>query len=286
MHRGLHRGARACRSTTATATSVTHDEFDQLVDDLARRRASTTRSRRTARSARVRQHIPADRAAGAVAARRQHASRSWIVSRAPTPRPADDRASWPSPTRPKIVTGRASTTTTPTRSPRYEATGGYEACARRSTDDARRGRRRGQGRQPARPRRRRLPRRREVGLLPARRVAALPRRQRRRERARHLQGPPPHGARSAPAHRGHPHRLLRGRLLAGLPLRPRRDGPGPGAHRQGAQRGVRRRLHRPQHPRHRLLASTSSCTGAPAPTSWARRRRSSRASRATAACRG
>ena len=41
------------------------------------------------------------------------------------------------------------------------------------------------------------------GFLPAGRVAALPRRQRRRERARHLQGPPPHGARPAPAHRGH-----------------------------------------------------------------------------------
>ena len=57
-------------------------------------------------------------------------------------------------------------------------------------------------RQPARPRRRRLPRRREVGLLPARRVAPLPRGQRRRVRAGHLQGPPPHGARSPPAHRG------------------------------------------------------------------------------------
>ena len=44
-------------------------------------------------------------------------------------------------------------------------------------------------------------------------------------------------------------------------------------------------LRRQEHPRHRLLASTSSCTGAPAPTSSARRRRSSRASRATAACR-
>ena len=83
---------------------------------------------------------------------------------------------------------------------------------------------------------------------------------------------------------GVPHRLLRGRLRPGLPLRPRRDGPRPGAHRRRAQRGLRRRLRRQEHPRLRLLASTSSCTGARAPTSSARRPRSSRASRATAAC--
>ena len=63
--------------------------------------------------------------------------------------------------------------------------------------------------------------------MPAEQVAALPRRQRRRERARHLQGPPPHGARPAPADRGLPHRLLRGRSGAGVPLHPRRDGRSP-----------------------------------------------------------
>ena len=76
-----------------------------------------------------------------------------------------------------------------------------------------------------------------------------------------------------------PHQLIEGILIAcyavglrpGLPLRPRRDGPGPGAHRRGPQRGLRRRLRRQEHPRHRLLASTSCCTGAPAPTSSARR---------------
>ena len=41
----------------------------------------------------------------------------------------------------------------------------------------------------------------------------------------------------------------------------------------GAQRRVRRRLHRHRHPRHRTSASTSCCTGAPAPTSSARRPR-------------
>ena len=91
-----------------------------------------------------------------------------------------------------------------------------------------------------------------------------------------------------------PHQLIEGVLIAcyavgccaGVPLRPRRDGARPGAHRPGPQRRLRRRLRRQEHPRHRLLASTSSCTGVPVPTSWARRRRSSRASRATGACPG
>ncbi len=48
----------------------------------------------------------------------------------------------------------------------------------------------------------------QMGFLPSGRMAALPRRQRRRIRARHLQGPPAHGARSPSAHRGLPHRLL------------------------------------------------------------------------------
>ena len=63
---------------------------------------------------------------------------------------------------------------------------------------------RGQDVRDAGPRRRRLPRRHEVGLPAARRVPALRRRQRRRERARHLQGPAADGARPAPAHRGRP----------------------------------------------------------------------------------
>ena len=117
-------------------------------------------------------------------------------------------------------------------------------------------------------------------------VAPLPRGQRRRVRARHLQGPPPDGARPAPAHRGLRHRLLRPGSQPVLPLRAGRDGPGPGAHRPGPQRRLRRRLRREEHPRHRLLASTWCCTGVPAPTSWARRRRSSRASKATGACPG
>ena len=57
----------------------------------------------------------------------------------------------------------------------------------------------------------------------------------------------------APAHRGRAHRLLRGRLRPGLPLRAGRDGPRPGAHRRRAQRGLRRRLRRPNILGHRLL---------------------------------
>ena len=58
-----------------------------------------------------------------------------------------------------------------------------------------------------------------------------------------------------------PHQLIEGVLIAcyavglraGLPLRPGRDGPGPGADRRGPQRGLRRRLRRREHPRLRLL---------------------------------
>ena len=55
-----------------------------------------------------------------------------------------------------------------------------------------------------RPRRRRLLRRREVGLPPEGHEgqARLPPLQRRRVRAGHVQGPAPHGERPAPAHRG------------------------------------------------------------------------------------
>ena len=49
------------------------------------------------------------------------------------------------------------------------------------------------------------------GSDPAGRVAALPRRQRRRERAGHVQGPPADRARPPPAHRGLPDRALRRR---------------------------------------------------------------------------
>ena len=243
---------------------------------------STTRSRRTARVARVRQHIPADRGVGAVASPRTSPTPpAWIPPAEPRRRrrdhgttlPARRRASSPATGR-EIVTSRFQLRRLATRSTRYLATGGYEglqgragrARRRHVHEEVRLGDR-------ARSRRRRLPGRREVGPHPAGRVAALPRRQRRRERARHLQGPPADGARSAPADRGLPDRLLRRRAVAVLPLHPRRDGAGPGARRHGAQRGLRRRLRRQEHPRHRLLRRHRAARGAPAPTSSARRRR-------------
>src|SRR5436190_1076039 len=73
-------------------------------------------------------------------------------------------------------------------------------------DAARAGDRHGEVVVPARPRRRRLPDRREVGL-PAEGFAqaALPLCQRRRERARHLQGSRARRVQSASADRGHRH---------------------------------------------------------------------------------
>ena len=186
---------------------VTHDDFDRLVDDLRAGRLDDEIPPHGT-LARIRQHIPADRG------RRQRrcptaASEPVWIAAAPAP---------PQEARSMTVTDAPKIITTPLR-PRRRAhprratsrPAATRACAPRCAKPPRRGRRRGEGGQPARPRRRRLPGRHQVGLLPARRVAALPRRQRRRVRAGHLQGPPPHGARSAPAHRGRPHRLLRRR---------------------------------------------------------------------------
>ena len=121
-------------------------------------------------------------------------------------------------------------------------------CARRSAwtpDDVIAA---GQGLRPARPRRRRLPDRHEVGLHPAgRRQAALPGGQRRRVRAGHLQGHPADDGQPAHAGRGRDHHAryairanhafiyVRGEVLhvvrrlqravaGGLPRRPPRQG--------------------------------------------------------------
>ena len=195
----------------------------------AGRPARATRSRPTAPWRGSASSIPADRVAGPADPDAAATSRCGSA----TSRRCRDGRHVTSPT-PSRSSPPASGSTTATPSTRYLATGGYE------------GLRAALRRPPAQvveevkaasllgPRRRRLPRRREVGLLPAERVAPLPRRQRRRVRARHLQGPHPHGARSAPAHRGRAHRLLRRRAVAGVPLRAGRDGPGPGAHRRSA----------------------------------------------------
>ena len=133
------------------------------------------------------------------------------------------------------------------------------------------------------PRRRRVPRPAASGTRSPRqpRPAALPRLQRRRDRARHVQGPGAHGGRPVRADRGDDHRRVRHRLRAGLHLPPRRVPAWPP--HGSPTRSTQARAHgllgddvdgRGVLVRHRGLRS------APAPTSAARRRRSSTRSRA------
>ena len=110
--------------------------------------------------------------------------------------------------------------------------------------------------------------------------------QRRRVRARHLQGPRAHLLGSAPPHRGHDHRrrtrsrpmhnyiYIRGEMMREYAVLA-----------EGRRRGLRARLPRQEHPRHRHRVSTSPCTAAPARTSAAKRPRCSTRSRASAASR-
>ena len=110
--------------------------------------------------------------------------------------------------------------------------------------------------------------------------------QRRRVRARHLQGPRAHLLGSAPPHRGHDHLGARAQGRAQLHLHPRRDDARVRRAREGRRRGLRARLPRQEHPRHRPRGATSPCTAARARTSAARRPRCSTRSRACAASRG
>ena len=75
--------------------------------------------------------------------------------------------------------------------------------------------------------------------------------QRRRERAGHLQGPRAHVLGSAPPHRGHDHVGARAQGRAQLHLHPRRDDARVRCAAEGRRRGVRARLSRQEHPRHR-----------------------------------
>ena len=109
---------------------------------------------------------------------------------------------------------------------------------------------------PARPRRRRL-RDGQEGLVPAEGLdGQVPRLQRRRVRAGHLQGPRTDAEDAAHADRGDRHRLLRGRRQPLLHLHPRRVRAAGRRARRGAGRSARRRLHRRGHPRlgHTALA--------------------------------
>ena len=120
---------------------VTHDEFDQLVDDLRSGRLDDEIPPHGT-LARVRQRIPADRAAGAVAPddvtdapvwmpapARRDVNRHDLPQRGRLRRPADA---------PEDRHRRASATTTPTPSSGYLATGGYDGLRRRARQDARR----------------------------------------------------------------------------------------------------------------------------------------------------
>ncbi len=92
----------------------------------------------------------------------------------------------------------------------------------RGQDDPHRDRERGQDLRPARPRRRRFPLRREVELHQAGRAkAGLPHLQRRRIRARHVQGSLHHSSGSASADRGHVDQLFRAQRSHRLHLHPR-----------------------------------------------------------------
>ena len=124
---------------------------------------------------------------------------------------------------------------------------------RRSTMAPEDDRRRGHDVGPARPRRRRLRHRPEVVVPAEGRVPALPRGQRRRGRAVHVQGPHARRARPAPAHRGrrsspsyaiqahHAFIYLRGEFALGAERLA-----------AGARRRVRDGLRRQEHPRLRL----------------------------------
>ena len=114
-------------------------------------------------------------------------------------------------------------------------------------DRARPGRRhpRGQGLEADGPRRRRVPDRRQVGgRRPPAGPPALPDLQRRRVRARHVQGPRRDRGRPVLADRGDDHRRLRDRLRARLRLPARRVSAGAPHPRAGPRRGAASRLPR------------------------------------------
>ncbi len=113
--------------------------------------------------------------------------------------------------------------------------------------------------QPARPGRRRVPRRPQVGHAPQE-PGHLPGGQRRRERAGHLQGPSAHRAGSPPADRGRADRRLRPAGHPGVHLRPGRVRPRP---RAGAGCPQRRLCARRRWPRHLRIGLLGRRGGAP-----------------------
>ena len=80
----VHRGARRCRSTTATG-SGSPTRCSTSSSTTCAPAGSTARSRRTARSPEVRQSIPADRAVGAVPPDDVTAEPIWLAVEPPKP---------------------------------------------------------------------------------------------------------------------------------------------------------------------------------------------------------
>ena len=110
-------------------------------------------------------------------------------------------------------------------------------------DGARGHHRGGQEGQPPRPRRRRLPHRDQVVVHPQGLDGAeVPRGQRRRRRARDVQGPLPPRARSPRPDRGHADRRARHRLPQGLRVHPGRVRAAVADLQRGGPRGLRRGL--------------------------------------------
>ena len=163
----------------------------------------------------------------------------------------------------------------PERLEDYVARGGYAALAhalREMTPG--RGVRRDQQERPARPRRRRLSHRPQVGPgAQGPRRQEIRHRQRRRGRPRRLHGPHADGVGPAPRAGRHGHRRLRRRRGAGLPLRARRVS-------RWRPSGWRRPSARPSGAAcwaaacwRAASASASTSASAPAPSSAARRPR-------------
>ena len=130
---------------------------------------------------------------------------------------------------------RGSASSIPASLDDYRANGGYAALARAFEIGPRGGDRRGDRLEADGSRRRGLPDRPQVGgrRRPAG-AAALPRLQRRRVGARHVQGSGPARGRPVRRRRGDDHRRLRDRRCERLPLHPRRVPGGRGA-RPGAR---------------------------------------------------
>ncbi len=166
------------------------------------------------------------------------------------------------------------------------ARGHWDGTKQISREGPRLDHQRDEGVRPSRPWRRRLPDRPEVVLHAEgkRRPPALPRRQCRRIRARHLQGPRHHAPRSAYADRRLRDRLLRHGRARRLHLRARRIH----ARARGAAGGDRRMLRR-RPARQEQQASAGTWTSlsitAPAPISAARKPRCWKASKARRASR-